>query len=99
MGPNPMCAQDHCDCDGTIAPLISSSAGGTWTTNCDYTVQPFISSCPVPVITIGGDILHPPPSVTVIETLVQIQPVCTATAGGGETCGYSTFTSVTTIGS
>ncbi|PSS18290.1 hypothetical protein M430DRAFT_18896 [Amorphotheca resinae ATCC 22711] len=43
-GPNPVCAQDHCDCDGTIAPLLSSSVSGTWTTNCDYTVQPVTSA-------------------------------------------------------
>jgi hypothetical protein len=99
MSPNPVCAQDHCECDGTIAPLISTSAGGTWTTNCDYTVQPVTSSCPAPVIAVGGDILPLPPSVIVIETVVHVQPICTATVGGGETCGYNTFTSVTTIGS
>jgi hypothetical protein len=39
MGPNPVCARDHCDCDGTT-PLLSSEVSGTWTMNCDYAVQP-----------------------------------------------------------
>lgn len=95
MGPNPVCAQDHCNCGGSIAPLLSSRFNRTWTTNCDYTTQPVTSACPE-MVTVGGDILFssPAPSTVTVQEIVNIEAV--GTCSGGHSCSFTTFTALST---
>ena len=102
MDVSPLYSLDYCDCGGTVAPLLSfpASRGGTWTTNCNYTTQPVVNSCPEPLVTITGNDPYFPPSPSpgpMVEVTVYIDPICTSTLGEGETCGYTSATSWTTI--
>jgi hypothetical protein len=56
IGPEALCTEDYCNCDGTAAPLLTSqvSVSGIWTTNCAYTTQPATDACPT---TVGGPLL------------------------------------------
>jgi hypothetical protein len=97
IGPSPTgCSVDYCDCGGIAAPLLSSplSVGGTWTTDCSYTIQPATSSCPEPVITATGSLYFPPSPPPIIDVTVYVDPLgpCTSTLGGGEICHYTTVT-------
>lgn len=96
MGPNPVCAQDHCNCGGTIAPPLSSALNGTWTTNCDYTVQPVTNACPE-IVTVGGDILFSSatPSIVTVDEIVNIEII--GTCSGGQSCSFTTFTALSTL--
>lgn len=86
IGPRAACSEDYCNCDGTVAPLLSTqvSVGGTWSSNCAYTAQPTTDSCPP----------ETPVQIIILET-DYVDPICAATKGGGETCGYVTVTSIT----
>ncbi len=63
LGAGAMCSLDYCYCDGTIAPLLTSTLSGTVTTNCDYPTQPTINSCP-----------QPPTSSTITTIIATIKP-------------------------
>jgi hypothetical protein len=56
IGPEALCTEDYCNCDGTAAPLLTSkvSVSGIWTNNCAYTTQPATDACPM---TAGGPLL------------------------------------------
>jgi hypothetical protein len=99
MGPEALCTEDYCDCDGTAAPLLSSqvSVSGMWTTNCAYTTQPATDGCPV---TVGGQVLPVGSAVPTyqVEGIQYVYGTCVTSIGGGETCsGDTTIMSYTTV--
>jgi hypothetical protein len=55
------------------------------------------STCPGPLITAGGDLLYPSPSpsTVAVEQIVNIEAV--EPCGGGETGGFTTLTSLSTL--
>lgn len=96
MGPEALCTEDYCDCDGTAATLLTSqvSVSGIWTTNCAYTTQPATDACPV---TDGGLLLPVAPTV-LVGGIVSVIDVCTSRIGEGQTCsGVTTVTTVTSL--
>jgi hypothetical protein len=100
MGPNPICSTDYCDCGGTVAPFLYSFSARTEISNCAYKTQPTTNSCPT-YVTVGAlDPTFEPtqgPSVEVIAVnTIYVDPLCTTTIGGRETCTVATFTSVAT---
>jgi hypothetical protein len=102
IGPSPICSTDYCDCSGTVAPFLNSFSAGTEISNCDYKTQPTTNSCPT-YVTVGIRPTFEPvqgPSVEVIVVnTIYVDPLCTTTIGGGETCTVATYTSGATTAS
>ncbi|KFY94278.1 hypothetical protein V500_03359 [Pseudogymnoascus sp. VKM F-4518 (FW-2643)] len=71
VGPDALCSADYCNCGGTAAPLLTVSATGTLTTNCDYTLQPTASSCPDET---GAKTTTPPTTTAQRTTTAQPKP-------------------------
>jgi hypothetical protein len=99
IGPEALCTEDYCDCDGTAAPLLTSqvSVSGMWTTNCAYITQPATDVCPV---TAGGKPLPVGSAAPTyqVEGIVYVYGACATSIRGGETCsGDTTVTSWTTV--
>lgn len=46
LGPGAACPANYCNCGGTNVPLLTHTAAGTQSLDCDYTTQPASNACP-----------------------------------------------------